>query len=223
MRRWDLWQAHARTRRARAQCKEKNAKTQQIGPKHTHTHTHTHTHSPQWACDSDKCVVCVKGTTNRQRLISTVCVCVCVSGHRRSRPIRGWTPHGPPGRGWGAGFVFLKKCHKTTLLNWCPIKLAFARALDFLWLCVRCWPYSLSVISLVLLQKGQKWRGNWYFWSISWLSLPREHQSRFILMSLIRCGCCIVNCATYGDIQEFIISTLTSTIWFYFRLYFTLS
>ncbi len=191
----------------------------------THTHTHTHTHTPLGEPVTVINVSCVwKGQqTDSGSFPQCVCVCVCVSGHRRSRPIRGWTPHGPPGRGWGAGFVFLKKCHKTTLLNWCPIKLAFARALDFLWLCVRCWPYSLSVISLVLLQKGQKWRGNWYFWSISWLSLPREHQSRFILMSLIRCGCCIVNCVTYGDIQEFIISTLTSTIWFYFRPYFTLS
>jgi len=33
--------AHARTTLARAQCKEKNPKTEQIA--HTHTHTHTHT------------------------------------------------------------------------------------------------------------------------------------------------------------------------------------
>ncbi len=214
MRHWDLWLQHTPGQHVQGH----NVKKKILKHNRLDRNTHTHPLSEPVTVINVSCVW--KG---QQTDSGSFPQCVCVSGHRRSRPIRGWTPHGPPGRGWGAGFVFLKKCHKTTLLNWCPIKLAFARALDFLWLCVSCWPYSLSVISLVLLQNRQKWRGNWYFWSISWLSLPRERQSRFILMSLIRCGCCIVNRVTYGDIQEFIISTLTGIIRFYFRLYFTLS
>lgn len=70
----------------------------------------------QCAADNDGCGACVKRTTNRHHLISTMCV--CVRRHRRGKPL--------------TFLSSLQERHKTRLLNWCSIKLAFANAVDFL-------------------------------------------------------------------------------------------
>lgn len=86
-------------------------------------------------------VLCMwKGQQTDSAHFHSVCVCEDTGGAVQLEAGHHTVRRGA--EGGGAGFVVLKKCHKTALLNWWPIKLASARALDFLCLCLGCWPHS---------------------------------------------------------------------------------